>query len=105
MDAGAGKKKATRDAEKDEEVSLIDEEEEDMSPVVRVAVFNVDMSTGIGKAFENSGIFAKIKTLESQKKKKDLDAIKQINERNNESDEEIVDSRTNERTRGLRTIT
>ena len=71
----AGKKKATGDAEKDEDVSLVDEQEEDdILGGRRVAVFNVDMSTGIGKAFEDSGIFAKIKTLESQKKKKDLDA-------------------------------
>ena len=77
VDARAGKKKATGDAEKDEDVSLVDEQEEDdILGGRRVAVFNVDMSTGIGKAFEDSGIFAKIKTLESQKKKKDLDAIR-----------------------------
>jgi len=67
----AGKKRATRKGDAaEEEVSLIDEEDEDdILGGARVAVFNVDMSSDAGKYFENTGMFSKIKDLvDSQKK-------------------------------------
>jgi hypothetical protein len=67
----AGKKRATREGDAaEEEVSLIDEEDEDdILGGARVAVFNVDMSSDAGKYFENTGMFSKIKELvDSQKK-------------------------------------
>jgi len=67
----AGKKRATRKGDAaEEEVSLIDEEDEDdILGGARVAVFNVDMSSDAGMYFENTGMFSKIKDLvDSQKK-------------------------------------
>ena len=70
----AGKKRATRKGDAaEEEVSLIDEEDEDdILGGARVAVFNVDMSSDAGKYFENTGMFSKIKDLvDSQKKNRE----------------------------------
>ena len=69
-----GKKRATRKGDAaEEEVSLIDEEDEDdILGGARVAVFNVDMSSDAGKYFENTGMFSKIKDLvDSQKKNRE----------------------------------
>ena len=109
--AAAKKKRATegRDAVEDaaktkEEISfLIDEEEEDdILGGRRVAVFNVDMSSDVGKYFENTGMLAKIKGLvESQKKsRKKIDAIRMsVNEMVQMMKKSLLDDQVSEQER------
>ncbi|CAL6336218.1 unnamed protein product [Bathycoccus prasinos] len=109
--AAAKKKRATegRDAVEDaaktkEEISfLIDEEEEDdILGGRRVAVFNVDMSSDVGKYFGNTGMLAKIKGLiESQKKsRKKIDAIRMsVNEMVQMMKKSLLDDQVSEQER------
>ena len=104
--AAAKKKRATegRDAVEDavkteEEISFL---ENDILGGRRVVVFNVDMSSDVGKYFENTGILAKIKGLvDSQKKsRKKIDAIRMsVNEMVQMMKKSLLDDQANEQER------
>ena len=104
--AAAKKKRATegRDAVEDaakteEEISFL---ENDILGGRRMVVFNVDMSSDVGKYFENTGILAKIKGLvDSQKKsRKKIDAIRMsVNEMVQMMKKSLLDDQANEQER------
>ena len=104
--AAAKKKRATegRDAVEDavkteEEISFL---ENDILGGRRVVVFNVDMSSDVGKYFENTGMLAKIKGLvDSQKKsRKKIDAIRMsVNEMVQMMKKSLLDDQANEQER------
>ena len=104
--AAAKKKRATegRDAVEDaakteEEISFL---ENDILGGRRMVVFNVDMSSDVGKYFENTGMLAKIKGLvDSQKKsRKKIDAIRMsVNEMVQMMKKSLLDDQANEQER------
>ena len=104
--AAAKKKRATEGRDAVEDAAKTEEEisffENDILGGRRMVVFNVDMSSDVGKYFENTGILAKIKGLvDSQKKsRKKIDAIRMsVNEMVQMMKKSLLDDQANEQER------